>query len=67
MRQTAWSAVLLVFLSVAAFAQTPARPPITGVSHIAVYTSNAAAAEHYYVHDIGLKKDPDPENPSRCR
>jgi catechol 2,3-dioxygenase-like lactoylglutathione lyase family enzyme len=67
MKQTAWSAVLLVFLSVAAFAQTPARPPITGVSHIAVYTSNAAAAEHYYVHDIGLKKGPDPEDPAGVR
>jgi catechol 2,3-dioxygenase-like lactoylglutathione lyase family enzyme len=61
------SAVLLVFLSVAAFAQTPARPRITGVSHIAVYTSNAAAAEHYYVHDIGLKKGPDPEDPAGVR
>jgi catechol 2,3-dioxygenase-like lactoylglutathione lyase family enzyme len=67
MRQTAVSAVLLVFLSVAAFAQTPARPRITGVSHIAVYTSNAAAAEHYYVHDIGLKKGPDPEDPAGVR
>jgi len=67
MKQTAWSAVLLVFLSVAAFAQTPARPPITGVSHIAVYTSNAAAAEHYYVHDIGLKKGTDPEDPAGVR
>ena len=67
MRQTAASAVLLVFISVAAFAQTPVRPPITGVSHIAVYTSNAAAAEHYYVHDIGLKKGPDPEDPAGVR
>lgn len=67
MRQTAASAVLLVFLSVAALAQTPARPPITGVSHIAVYTSNAAGAEHYYVHDIGLKKGPDPEDPAGVR
>lgn len=67
MRQTAVSAVLLVFLSGAALAQTPARPPITGVSHIAVYTSNAAAAEHYYVHDIGLKKGPDPEDPAGVR
>ena len=67
MRQTAASAVLLVFLSGAALAQTPARPPITGVSHIAVYTSNAAAAEHYYVHDIGLKKGPDPEDPAGVR
>ena len=60
-------AALLIVLSVAAFAQTPSRPPITGVSHIAVYTSNAAAAERYYVHDIGLKKGPDPENANGVR
>ena len=58
---------LLAVLSIAAFAQTPSRPPITGVSHLAVYTSNAAAAEHYYVHDIGLKKGPDPEPPQGVR
>src|SRR5580700_7174250 len=43
------------------------RPPITGISHISVYTSNAAGAEHYYVHDIGLKKGTDPENPNGVR
>lgn len=58
---------LFAALSVAAFAETPSRPPITGVSHLSVYTSNAAAAEHYYVHDIGLKKGPDPENPKGVR
>lgn len=64
MKNFGWSVVLC---AVTAFAQTPARPSITGVSHIAVYTSNAAAAEHYYVHDIGLKKGPDPENPAGAR
>lgn len=67
MKKTAWSVVLCVLTSVAALAQAPARPPITGVSHIAVYTSNPAAAEHYYVHDIGLKKGADPETPAGVR
>ncbi|HEX3472769.1 MAG TPA: VOC family protein, partial [Silvibacterium sp.] len=57
--------LLLLSLPVAAVAQ--ARPPITGISHIAVYTSHPEAAEHYYVHDIGLLKGRDPENPNGVR
>jgi catechol 2,3-dioxygenase-like lactoylglutathione lyase family enzyme len=67
MKKLHWPVALFALVSMAAFAQTPARPPITGVSHIAVYTSNASAAEHYYVHDIGLKKGSDPENPAGVR
>jgi len=59
--------LLLPSLSFACQAQSSSRPPITGVSHISVYTSNASAAEHYYVHDIGLKKGTDPENPNGVR
>jgi catechol 2,3-dioxygenase-like lactoylglutathione lyase family enzyme len=39
------------------------RPRITGISHIAVYTSDPAATEHYYTEVIGAAKLPDPENP----
>jgi hypothetical protein len=39
------------------------RPRITGISHIAVYTSNPAATEHYYVDIIGAVKRADAENP----
>lgn len=70
MKKTLWLAALFCFLSVASFAQSPAspaRPPITGVSHISVYTTNPAAAEHFYVHDIGLKKGSDPENRAGVR
>jgi len=67
MKKILWPAALLALIPFVAFAQAPARPSITGVSHLAVYTTNAAAAEHYYVHDIGLKKGPDPENPSGVR
>jgi catechol 2,3-dioxygenase-like lactoylglutathione lyase family enzyme len=43
------------------------RPAIIGVSHIAVYASDAAKTEQFYVHDIGLKKGEDPENPAGVR
>lgn len=39
------------------------RPKITGVSHLAVYTSDAAATEHYYRVVLGAAKQTDPENP----
>jgi catechol 2,3-dioxygenase-like lactoylglutathione lyase family enzyme len=54
----------LVAWSFSAFAQSaPSRPPITGVSHLSVYTTNAAATEHFFVFNIGAAKAPDPENP----
>lgn len=55
--------VFLVALSSAA--QT--RPQILGISHMAVYTSDAQGAEHFYVHNLGLKKADDPENPQGVR
>jgi catechol 2,3-dioxygenase-like lactoylglutathione lyase family enzyme len=67
MTKILWAAALLALVSIAAVAQTPARPPITGVSHLAVYTSHPAESEHFYVHDIGLKKGSDPENPAGVR
>ena len=44
-----------------------ARPRITSISHIAVYSSDAAATEHYYREIIGAAKLPDPENPKGTR
>lgn len=41
---------------------SPPRPPITGVSHIALYAANSAASEKFYVHDLGATKGGDPEN-----
>ena len=40
------------------------RPKITGISHLAVYTSDAAATDHYYREIIGAVKEADPENPA---
>jgi catechol 2,3-dioxygenase-like lactoylglutathione lyase family enzyme len=39
------------------------RPQITGISHMAVYTSDPAAAEHFYREELGAEKVPDPEDP----
>jgi len=50
----------------AAFAANP-RPPIVGVSHIAVYAAEPAAAERFYVHDLGASRGPDPESPLGVR
>jgi catechol 2,3-dioxygenase-like lactoylglutathione lyase family enzyme len=51
----------------AALAATPPRPPITGVSHIAVYAATPAKSERFYVHDLGGVKGEDPENPKGVR
>jgi catechol 2,3-dioxygenase-like lactoylglutathione lyase family enzyme len=62
---------LLSTVTLAATAQLPdvplKRPKITGISHIAVYTSDAAATEHFYRDIIGAVKKPDPENPNGVR
>jgi catechol 2,3-dioxygenase-like lactoylglutathione lyase family enzyme len=64
-------AASLVAFTVAAAAQMPdkpiVRPKITGISHIAVYTSNAAATDHFYREVLGAVKLPDPENPKGIR
>jgi len=61
--------VLLVFLACTGVQaqSSPARPKITGISHLAVYTSNPAATEHYYTVTIGAVKQDDPENPKGVR
>lgn len=38
------------------------RPKITGISHLAVYSSDAGATDHYYREVIGAAKEKDPEN-----
>jgi catechol 2,3-dioxygenase-like lactoylglutathione lyase family enzyme len=65
------SAAFLVAFAFSAAAQMPdkpiTRPRITGISHLAVYTSDAEAADHYYRQLIGAAKLPDPENPKGVR
>lgn len=62
--------LLLAFtaaVSVHAAPAAPARPKITGISHLAIYTSNPAATDHYYREVVGAVKLPDPENPKGVR
>lgn len=56
----------LLLLTIPTLAQSP-RPPITGISHIAVYTANPAAADHFYTQILGAAKAPDPQNPTGAR
>jgi catechol 2,3-dioxygenase-like lactoylglutathione lyase family enzyme len=56
-----WSA-LFFLLPVACAAQSHSRPAITGISHLAVYTSDAAATERYYTQVIGAAREADPED-----
>ncbi|MEI9928592.1 MAG: VOC family protein [Sphingomonas sp.] len=44
-----------------------ARPAITGISHLAVYSADAAASEHFYVAILGARKGTDPEDPEGVR
>jgi catechol 2,3-dioxygenase-like lactoylglutathione lyase family enzyme len=67
-----FAALSLIFgLALTAAAQLPDKPPlrpkIIGISHIAVYTSNPAAAEHFYVDVLGAVKQTDPESPKGVR
>jgi catechol 2,3-dioxygenase-like lactoylglutathione lyase family enzyme len=47
--------------------KAPARPKITGISHLAVYTSNPSATERFYENTVGAVKEADPENPAGVR
>jgi hypothetical protein len=63
-------AILLAVSTVAA-AQSPSssitRPKITGISHLAVYTSDGAAADHFYCKVVGAARLTDPEDPKGVR
>ena len=43
-------------------AKNSARPPITGVSHIAVYAADPLKSEAFYTHTLGAVKGADPES-----
>src|SRR5579875_516896 len=57
----------LVALSALGAAAPPARPAITGISHLAVYTRDPAASEHFYLHDLGARRAADPEDAGAVR
>jgi catechol 2,3-dioxygenase-like lactoylglutathione lyase family enzyme len=64
-------AAFLAAFTVAAAAQLPdppiTRPKITGISHLAVYTSDPAAADRFYRGTVGAVRMLDPENPKGVR
>lgn len=43
------------------------RPAITGISHVCVYSTDAAKTDAFYQHDLGAAKRPDPENANGVR
>ena len=65
MVRTIAAVVGLAAAAVAGVAAAPApdvRPAITGISHLAVYSTDAAASEHFYAALLGARKGADPEN-----
>jgi catechol 2,3-dioxygenase-like lactoylglutathione lyase family enzyme len=67
MTRMPWTIVLFAGAIASAYAVPPKRPPITGLSHIAVYASNPVKTQHFYVHDLGAVKGADPEQASGVR
>jgi catechol 2,3-dioxygenase-like lactoylglutathione lyase family enzyme len=60
-------ASLAMSLAATATIAASPRPPISAVSHIAVYASDPAATKRFYVHDLGATQGTDPENPRGVR
>ena len=68
MRAGFFAAFLLMAGTVPAMAQSaPVMPKITGISHLAIYTSNPAATENFFTVTIGAARQSDPEDPQGVR
>jgi catechol 2,3-dioxygenase-like lactoylglutathione lyase family enzyme len=63
MRSRFFALVFVVIFASVATLSAQQRPKITGISHLAVYTSNPAATDHFYTVVVGAAKQPDPEDP----
>ena len=59
-------AASLAFSPLAALSQQQ-RPPITGISHMCVYSSDLAASDHFYRDILKAEKGADPEDPAGVR
>jgi len=60
--------VLAAASSIAAPASpTAIRPAITGISHLAVYSTDATASAHFYMAVLGARRGADPENEAGMR
>jgi catechol 2,3-dioxygenase-like lactoylglutathione lyase family enzyme len=51
----------------AAHPASAGRPAITGISHLAVYSADLAASDHFYGFILGARKGADPEDPKGAR
>ena len=60
MKRAMWA--MLGATMMAGTVQAAERPAITGISHIAVYSADAAATEQFYKDRLGAEKLPDPED-----
>jgi catechol 2,3-dioxygenase-like lactoylglutathione lyase family enzyme len=54
-------------IAIASVAGQQARPAITGISHMCVYSSDANATEHFYVHVLGATRGTDPQDSTGTR
>jgi catechol 2,3-dioxygenase-like lactoylglutathione lyase family enzyme len=63
MRLSGLILLLASFSSVAPICAAQSRPAILGISNMGVYATDPAAAEHFYVQQLGFKKAADPFNP----
>lgn len=61
------AALLLVSIPFVNGQASNSRPAITGISHLGVYSADAAKTEAFYVHNLGAFKAADPENSQGVR
>jgi catechol 2,3-dioxygenase-like lactoylglutathione lyase family enzyme len=55
-------AIFLAIAAASSAASAQKRPAITGISHMCVYASDMAAADHFYGHVLGAVKGADPRD-----
>src|ERR1700712_5071111 len=60
------SSILVGAVSLSASAQQN-RPAISGISHMCVYASDAAASDNFYSHVLGASRASDPQDPKGTR
>ena len=61
------SALVLAFPAALTSTTAQSRPAITGISHMCVYSSDAAASDNFYGHILGASKGKDLQDPSGAR
>jgi catechol 2,3-dioxygenase-like lactoylglutathione lyase family enzyme len=62
-----WAGFAVLLAGTGNISAQSVRPHITGISHLCVYASDPAAAEHFYVAILGARKEHDPEDANGAR